>query len=218
MLNVHTSFSIALGLAVNSPLGLQLQQLLPRLLCLCLVCDLLPLQATPSLLLQTLCFMSDRRKMSVNGHDRQIGKAGRITEARVFKAKHWKHYVNWNKRRDWELDEKKPIKLKLPFHYHRHIAPPVTMTERDEVFGLYRAVASCELVVISMASCTLFCKASRVRWSTGSTDWMSTLLITKPFWLKRRLDRTASFSSKPKTDEQMILMEFWKRNRFLWSK
>lgn len=123
MLNVHTSFSIALGLAVNSPLGLQLQQLLPRLLCFCLVCDLLPLQATPSLLLQTLCFMSDRRKMSVNGHERQIGKAGRITEAWVFKAKHWKHYVNWNKQRDWELDEKKPIKLKPHFYYLRHIAP-----------------------------------------------------------------------------------------------
>lgn len=50
-----------------------------------------------------------------------------------------------------------------------------------------RAAASWELVVISMASWTLFCRASRVRWSTGSTDWMSTLLITRLFWLKRRL-------------------------------
>lgn len=64
-----------------------------------------------------------------------------------------------------------------------------------------------------MASWTLFCRASRVRWSTGSTDWMSTLLITSPFWLKRRLDRTASFSSKPNTAEQMILIEFYRQKK-----
>lgn len=62
-----------------------------------------------------------------------------------------------------------------------------------------------------MASWTLFCRASRVRWSTGSTDWISTLLITSPFWLKRRFDRTASFSSKPNTAEQMIRFEFYRQ-------
>lgn len=72
-----------------------------------------------------------------------------------------------------------------------------------------RAAASWELVVISMASWTLFCRASLVLWSTGSTDWMSTLLITRLFWAKRRLGRTASFSSKPNTAEQMIRFEFW---------
>lgn len=83
----------------------------------------------------------------------------------------------------------------------------------EGVGGAHRAVASWELVVISMASCTLFCSASRVRWSTGSTDCMSTLLMTRPFWLKRRLGRTASLSSKPKTAVQMIRFEFWKGGR-----
>ena len=43
------------------------------------------------------------------------------------------------------------------------------------------AAASWELVVISMASCTDFCRESRVRWSTGSTDWMSMLVMTRLF-------------------------------------
>lgn len=59
-----------------------------------------------------------------------------------------------------------------------------------------------------MANWTLFCRASRVLWSTGSTDWMSTLLITSLFWLKHKLDRTAIFSSNPNTAEEMIRFEF----------
>ncbi|TNN40446.1 Myocyte-specific enhancer factor 2C [Liparis tanakae] len=54
---------------------------------------------------------------------------------------------------------------------------------------------------------------SRVLWSTGSTDWMSTLLMVRWFWEKRRLWRTASFSSKPNTAEQMIRLEFYGRER-----
>lgn len=41
------------------PEGLQLYQLLPGSLSFCLVCDLLPLQFAPCLLLQTLCLMSE---------------------------------------------------------------------------------------------------------------------------------------------------------------
>ena len=41
----------------------------------------------------------------------------------------------------------------------------------------YLAAASCELVVISMASCTDFCRESLVLWSTGSTDWISMLVM-----------------------------------------
>ena len=79
---------------------------------------------------------------------------------------------------------------------------------RVSLKAAHRAAASWELVVISMASWTLFCRASRVRWSTGSTDWMSTLLITSRFWEKHRSERTASFSSKPNTAEKMIRLEF----------
>lgn len=71
------------------------------------------------------------------------------------------------------------------------------------------AAASWELVAISMASWTLRCSASRVRWSTGSTLWMSTLVTTSPLGTKRRCSRSRPPSSKPKTAEQMRRLEFW---------
>ena len=76
------------------------------------------------------------------------------------------------------------------------------------VGGPHLAVASCELVVISMASCTDFCSASLVRWSTGSTDWMSMLVTTRLLDGNTNLLRTFPFSSKPNTEARMILAEF----------
>ena len=43
----------------------------------------------------------------------------------------------------------------------------------------HHAEASWELVVISVANWTDFCRASCVLWSTGSTDWKSTLVMTR---------------------------------------
>jgi len=71
------------------------------------------------------------------------------------------------------------------------------------------AAASWELVAISMASWTLRCRASRVRWSTGSTLWMSTLVTTSPLGAKRSFSRSRPASSKPNTAEQMRRLEFW---------
>ena len=73
----------------------------------------------------------------------------------------------------------------------------------------HRAEASCEFVVISMASWTDFCSESRVRWSTGSTDWMSMDVMTRLLAGKTKRSRTFILSSKPNTDERMILAEFW---------
>lgn len=86
------------------------------------------------------------------------------------------------------------------------------------------AAASWELVVISMASWTLRCRASRVRWSTGSTDCTSTLLTTSPFCGKKArslaLGRAkpseplVSDGSKPKTAARMMRAEFlWKSSK-----
>mmetsp|Transcript_37335 Transcript_37335/g.91511 ORF Transcript_37335/g.91511 Transcript_37335/m.91511 type:complete len:296 (-) Transcript_37335:1084-1971(-) len=75
----------------------------------------------------------------------------------------------------------------------------------------WRAVASCDLVVISMASCTDFCSASRVRWSTGSTDWMSMLVITRRFATNTRRSRTFARSSRPNTALRITRAEcLWK--------
>ena len=73
----------------------------------------------------------------------------------------------------------------------------------------YLAAASCEFVVISMASWTDFCSESRVRWSTGSTACMSILVTTRRFWGKMNSSRTFKFSSNPNTDDLMIFAEFW---------
>lgn len=88
----------------------------------------------------------------------------------------------------------------------------------------YLAAASWELVVISMASWTLRCRASRVLWSTGSTDCTSTLLTTSPFWGKMAWSRgwgrtllsgpLVSRVSKPKTAVRMMRAEFlWKSSK-----
>lgn len=71
------------------------------------------------------------------------------------------------------------------------------------------AAASWELVAISIASWTLRCRASRVRWSTGSTLWMSTLVTTSPLGAKQSCSRKCPLSSKPNTAEQMRRFEFW---------
>ena len=78
---------------------------------------------------------------------------------------------------------------------------------------VYLAAASCELVVISMASCTDFCRASLVRWSTGSTDWMSMLVTTRLLAGKQKRSRTLAFSSSPNTEARMILAEFYKKKK-----
>ena len=72
------------------------------------------------------------------------------------------------------------------------------------------AEASWELVVISMANWTDFCSASRVLWSTGSTDWMSMLVMTRLLAGNSNLFRTFWFSSNPNTDVRIILAEFYK--------
>lgn len=77
------------------------------------------------------------------------------------------------------------------------------------------AAASWELVAISMASWTLRCRASRVRWSTGSTLWMSTLVTTSPLGAKRSCSRSRPPSSKPNTAEQMRRLEFWGQQRYM---
>ncbi len=77
------------------------------------------------------------------------------------------------------------------------------------------AAASWEFVVISIASCTDFCRESLVLWSTGSTDWMSMLVMTRLFWVKANLSRTLFFSSTPNTEARMILAEFWNERKFV---
>ena len=73
------------------------------------------------------------------------------------------------------------------------------------------AEASWELVVISIASCTDFCSESLVRWSTGSTDWMSMEVMTSWFCGKMKRSRTFMLASSPNTEERIILAEFlWK--------
>ena len=52
------------------------------------------------------------------------------------------------------------------------------------------AEASWELVVISIANCTDFWRESRVLWSTGSTDWISTFVITSRFAVNLKLSFT----------------------------
>jgi len=73
------------------------------------------------------------------------------------------------------------------------------------------AAASWELVVILMASWTLRCSASCVRWSTGSTLWMLTFVTTSPLGTKRRCSHSHPPSSKLKTAEQMRWLEFWEQ-------
>ena len=80
--------------------------------------------------------------------------------------------------------------------------------ENPTFTSTYLAAASWELVVISIANCTDFCKASLVLWSTGSTDWISMLVNTRLFCGNRNLSRTFIFSSSPNTDARMILAEF----------
>ena len=75
------------------------------------------------------------------------------------------------------------------------------------------AEASWELVVISMANWTDFCRASRVLWSTGSTDWMSMLVMTRLLAGNSNLFRTFWFSSNPNTDVRIILAEFYKEKQ-----
>ena len=74
----------------------------------------------------------------------------------------------------------------------------------------YLAEASWELVVISMAEWTDFFITSRVLWSTGSTDWMSILVMTRLLAGNSNLFRTFWFSSNPNTDVRIILTEFYK--------
>lgn len=76
----------------------------------------------------------------------------------------------------------------------------------------YLAAASWELVVISIANWTDFCKASLVLWSTGSTDWISMLVMTRLFWGKWKESFTLRFSSTPNTEALMIFAEFWNKN------
>lgn len=49
---------------------------------------------------------------------------------------------------------------------------------------------TCEFVVISMASCTLFMSESRVRWSTGSTLCTSMFVMTSRFSGNMKFSRT----------------------------
>lgn len=76
-------------------------------------------------------------------------------------------------------------------------------------------MASWELVVISMANWTDFCKASRVRWSTGSTDWMSILVMFRLLAGKVNLFRILWLSSMPNTEVRMIFAEFCRGNWFI---
>ena len=80
------------------------------------------------------------------------------------------------------------------------------------------AEASWELVVISMANWTDFCRASRVLWSTGSTDWMSMLVMTRLLAGNSNLLRTFWFSSNPNTDVRMIRAEFYREKACLKSR
>mmetsp|Transcript_89341 Transcript_89341/g.149145 ORF Transcript_89341/g.149145 Transcript_89341/m.149145 type:complete len:261 (-) Transcript_89341:1471-2253(-) len=72
----------------------------------------------------------------------------------------------------------------------------------------WRAAASCDLVVISIANCTDFISASRVLGSTGSTPWISTLVTTSRLFLNssRGLGRPVS-RLMPKTAAWMMLDE-----------
>ena len=65
--------------------------------------------------------------------------------------------------------------------------------------------------MISMANWTDFCRASRVLWSTGSTDWMSMLVMTRLLAGNSNLLRTFWFSSNPKTDVRIIRAEFYRK-------
>mmetsp|Transcript_139401 Transcript_139401/g.242441 ORF Transcript_139401/g.242441 Transcript_139401/m.242441 type:complete len:258 (+) Transcript_139401:1358-2131(+) len=72
-----------------------------------------------------------------------------------------------------------------------------------------RAAASWDLVVISMASCTDFMRASRVLASTGSTDWISTLVTTRRLFLNSRRSRGLPVALlTPKTAAWMMAAEF----------
>mmetsp|Transcript_17740 Transcript_17740/g.24926 ORF Transcript_17740/g.24926 Transcript_17740/m.24926 type:complete len:230 (+) Transcript_17740:282-971(+) len=76
------------------------------------------------------------------------------------------------------------------------------------------ALRSCFLVVISMASCTDFCRDSRVRSSTGSTDCISIFVMVKVFAVKTKLSFTLPCSLTPKIADRMSLELFlWKLSK-----
>mmetsp|Transcript_43992 Transcript_43992/g.76027 ORF Transcript_43992/g.76027 Transcript_43992/m.76027 type:complete len:347 (+) Transcript_43992:453-1493(+) len=78
----------------------------------------------------------------------------------------------------------------------------------------WRARASWLLVVISMAICTLFCSESRVSSSTGSTLWMSTLVMTRLLAQNTRLPLILPISSSPKTETRITRAEcLWKLSK-----
>mmetsp|Transcript_98551 Transcript_98551/g.274297 ORF Transcript_98551/g.274297 Transcript_98551/m.274297 type:complete len:305 (-) Transcript_98551:542-1456(-) len=70
------------------------------------------------------------------------------------------------------------------------------------------------LVVISIASWTLFCSDSRVRSSTGSTLCTSTLVMTRPLDSNTNWSRTRPSSYRPKTLLRMMRAEcLWKESK-----
>mmetsp|Transcript_28188 Transcript_28188/g.41896 ORF Transcript_28188/g.41896 Transcript_28188/m.41896 type:complete len:285 (+) Transcript_28188:301-1155(+) len=78
----------------------------------------------------------------------------------------------------------------------------------------WRARASCELVVISMAICTLLLRLARVASSTGSTLWMSMLVISSRLAVKVSVAPSSSSKFLPNTARRMILAEFlWKLSK-----
>ena len=69
-----------------------------------------------------------------------------------------------------------------------------------------------------MASCTDFCRESLVLWSTGSTDWISMLVMYRLFCLNTKLSRTFSFSLRPNTEARITRAEFlWKSSNGTWA-
>jgi len=76
------------------------------------------------------------------------------------------------------------------------------------------ASASWDLVVISMANCTDFCKASLVRESTGSTDWISMLVMTRLLALNTKRLRGLPSWSVPNTASRIIWADpLWKLSK-----
>mmetsp|Transcript_22524 Transcript_22524/g.41700 ORF Transcript_22524/g.41700 Transcript_22524/m.41700 type:complete len:277 (+) Transcript_22524:399-1229(+) len=78
----------------------------------------------------------------------------------------------------------------------------------------WRARASWLLVVISMAICTLLLRLARVASSTGSTLWMSMLVISSRLAVKVSVAPSSSSKFLPNTARRMILAEFlWKLSK-----
>lgn len=179
-LGARLSFSLGLPSGLHcSTVSLQLQQLLTWLLRFCFVCDLLSFQSTFGFLLKPLGFMPE-------------GERPWITDVpwTVMLIFCWNGFL---------ILKKCCTCIVIWGGSH---SPMTTFVI------IYLAAASWELVVISMASWTDFWRASLVRWSTGSTDWMSMLVTTRLFAGKQKRSRTLFFSSKPNTEARIILAEF----------